>query len=89
MRMTKSVLAACIAAAGVAAGLATAPLGVAQECDPTAGVCEGDIGGGGGNMAAPSMPDENYPNDEDWYFNPSGGGTALQPNHPSGGGGHR
>lgn len=88
MRITNTAMAALIAATGVAAGIASAPLALAQECDPTATVCEGsDVSDGPPMAAAPSMPDENYPNDEDWYFNPAGGGTALQPSHPSGGGG--
>jgi hypothetical protein len=88
MRIDKAALAALIAATGVAAAVASTPLALAQECDPTATVCEGsDVNSAPPVAAAPSMPDEQYPMDEDWYFNPAGGGTALQPNHPSGGGG--
>jgi hypothetical protein len=80
---------ALLAAAAGAAAIASAPIALAQECDPTATVCEGsDVNAGPPEAAlAPvSAGDEQYPTDEDWYFNPSGGGTALQPNHPSGGG---
>jgi hypothetical protein len=88
MRITRT--AALIAASGVAVALLAAPLALAQECDPTATVCEGDVNTAPPVAAAPSVPDEQYPMDEDWYFNPAGGGTELQPNHPSGGGGgHR
>lgn len=86
MRNKKSAL-AMVGAAAVAAALASAPVALAQECDPTATVCEGDVNTAPPVAAAPMAPEEQYPMDEDWYFNPSGGGTALQPNHPSGGGG--
>jgi hypothetical protein len=48
------------------------------------------------NDAPPPSDDETYPFDNEWYFNPAGGGTVLQPNDAShsggggtGGGGHR
>jgi hypothetical protein len=84
-------LAAFFAATGVAAGLAVAPTALAQtECDPTASVCQGDVSANTSPpSAAPSVMagDDQYPLDGDWYFNPAGGGTELQPEHPSGGGG--
>jgi hypothetical protein len=89
MRGMKLAAVTLFAAMGVAAGLAVAPIAVADDsCDPTATVCQGDV-----NTAPPaaapsvSASDDQYPLDEDWYFNPAGGGTELQPEHPSGGGG--
>jgi hypothetical protein len=89
MSRMKSAVAVFIATAGVSAGFASAPIALAQEasCDPAAGVCEGDVQPGTPQAAAPTVSDDQYPTDEDWYFNPAGGGTALQPAHPSGGGG--
>jgi hypothetical protein len=87
MQGMKLAAAAFFAALGMAAGLAVAPIALADDCDPTATICEGDV-----NTAPPaaaptvSASDEQYPLDEDWYFNPAGGGTELQPQHPSGGG---
>ncbi|MDT5015538.1 MAG: hypothetical protein QOD39_1698 [Mycobacterium sp.] len=78
--------AAMLVAAATAVALASAPIALAQECDPTASVCEGDVGGAPPAGPAPVSAAEQYPLDEDWYFNPAGGGTELQPNHPSGGG---
>jgi hypothetical protein len=90
VRQTKSILvAAFFATAGVAVGLGAAPAALADTCDPTATVCQGDVDTNPAPpSAAPSVTaDDQYPFDEDWYFNPAGGGTVLQPNHPSGGGG--
>ena len=96
MRGMKRAVAAVFAAASMAGGLAIAPTALADECDPTATVCQGDV-----DTAPPAAPppvlasEDQYPFDEDWYFNPAGGGTELQPEHPSagggsaGGGGHR
>jgi hypothetical protein len=91
------IAAALFAATGVAAGIAVAPIAHADTCDPTATVCQGsDIQTDTSPpSAAPSVSasDDQYPYDGDWYFNPAGGGTELQPEHPStggsdGGGGH-
>jgi hypothetical protein len=90
MRQMKSiVIAALFAAAGVAAGLGGAPAALADTCDPTATICQGDVDTNAAPPpAAPSVTaDDEYPLDEDWFFNPAGGGTVLHPNHPSGGGG--
>jgi hypothetical protein len=88
MRGMKLAAVALFAALGMAGGLAAAPIALADDCDPTATICQGDV-----NTAPPaaaptvSASDDQYPLDEDWYFNPAGGGTALQPQHPAGGGG--
>ena len=80
-----------------------APIAVADTCDPAVTVCQGaDVQPGGSSTdysPSTSATDEQYPYDNEWYFNPAGGGTELQPNHPSnsgggtpgggGGGGHR
>jgi hypothetical protein len=91
MRIVKSGVAALFAATGLAAGIMTAPMALADTCDPSVTVCQGDDVQNGDSSADFSPPvsaaDEQYPFDSDWYFNPAGGGTALQPEHPSGGGG--
>jgi len=91
MRIKKSGAAALFAATGVAAGIMAAPIAVADTCDPAVAVCQGgDIQP---NNSSPdysppvSAADEQYPYDNEWYFNPAGGGTELQPEHPTGGGG--
>jgi hypothetical protein len=102
MRVKKSGAAALLAATGVAAGIMAAPIAVADTCDPAVAVCQGgDIQPSNSSSPDYSPPvtatDDQYPYDGDWYFNPAGGGTALQPAHPStggggssgGGGGHR
>lgn len=97
MRGMKPAVAALFAATGVAAGLAVAPIALADTCDPTATICQGDVQTDTSPpSAAPSVQagDDQYPLDGDWYFNPAGGGTELQPEHPggggsTGGGGHR
>ena len=92
MSYTKVWVAALFAAAGLSVGVVAAPVAVADTCDPAVTVCQG------GDAAAPdgsspdysppvSAADEQYPYDGDWYFNPAGGGTALQPEHPAGTGG--
>lgn len=93
MRVTKFGMAAVFAATGIAAATLAAPIAVADTCDPAVAVCQGgDIQPT--NTSSPdysppvSATDDQYPYDGDWYFNPAGGGTALQPAHPSGGGGH-
>jgi hypothetical protein len=91
MRVRRFEVAALFAATGVAAGLMTAPLAIAEPCDPAVAVCDG--GDVPTDTSSPdysppvSASDEQYPYDGDWYFNPAGGGTELQPEHPSGGGG--
>jgi hypothetical protein len=96
MRVRKSGVAALFAATGVAAGIMAAPIAVADTCDPTATVCQGsDVQTNDSPPAAApqiSATDDQYPYDNEWYFNPAGGGTELQPEHPAtggGGGGHR
>ena len=95
LRMRNHEMVTLFAAAGLAAGVIAAPIAAADDnWDPSASICESP-----GNVqinAAPpaSATDDQYPFDGDWYFNPSGGGTELQPEHPSGGstgggGGHR
>ena len=97
MRRLNPAVVAVFAATGVAVALAGAPTAIADTCDPTATICQGDVQSDTSPpVAAPSVSagDDQYPFDEDWYFNPGGGGTALQPEHHSGGGsagggGHR
>ena len=97
MPTMKPAVWALFAAAGVATGLAAASSAGADTCDPTATICQGsDIQTDTSPpSAAPtvSAADDQYPLDGDWYFNPQGGGTVLQPEHPNGGGsgegGHR
>jgi hypothetical protein len=82
--------AALFAAAGAAAWIAVAPIAHADTCDPVATICEGDVQTDTSPpSAAPSVSasDDEYPYEGDWYFNPAGGGTELQPEHPSTGGG--
>ena len=90
MRILNSTVAALFAASGMAGGLAIAPVAVADTCDPAATVCQGDVQPDiSSPVASPSVmaDDDQYPFDDEWYFNPAGGGTVLQPEHPSGGGG--
>jgi len=79
------------AGVGIALVTATAPFAAADDtCDPSVTVCEGgDLQSGPAVSDAPVMPTggDQYPFDSDWYFNPAGGGTALQPVHPSDTGG--
>jgi hypothetical protein len=89
MRGSKLAAAGLLAALGMSVGLAIAPIALADDdCDPTATICQGDVDTAAPPEAAPpvSASDDQYPLDEDWYFNPAGGGTELQPEHPSGGG---
>lgn len=87
-QMKSIVIAALFATAGVAGGLGVAPAALADTCDPTATICQGNVDTNPTPAATPPVvADDEYPLDEDWYFNPAGGGTVLQPNHPSGGGG--
>ena len=91
MRLRKFGVAALFAASGVAAGIMAAPIASADTCDPAVTVCQG--GDVQPNTSSPdyappvSAADDQYPYDSEWYFNPAGGGTALQPEHPSTGGG--
>jgi hypothetical protein len=84
-------VAVLFAATGVAAGIVAAPIASADTCDPTATVCQGgDVQTDNSPTAsapAASAADDEYPYDGDWYFNPAGGGTERQPEHPSTGGG--
>jgi len=89
MRSLKPTVTALIAASGIAGALAIAPAAVADDtCDPAATICQGDVQPDiSSPVASPSVTaDDQYPFDDEWYFNPAGGGTALQPEHPSGGG---
>lgn len=89
MRVLKLAVAALFAASGIAGGLAIAPTAIADPtCDPAATICQGDVSSDTSSpVASPSvMADDQYPFDDEWYFNPAGGGTVLQPEHPSGGG---
>jgi hypothetical protein len=100
VRVTKSGVGVLLAATGVAAGIMAAPIAVADTCDPTVTVCQGGEVQTDNSPPAYAPPasatDDQYPYDNDWYFNPAGGGTELQPEHPSttggggssGGGGH-
>jgi hypothetical protein len=93
MRGKNFGVAALVAAGGIVTGIMAAPLALADTCDPAVTVCQG-----GDIQPAPdsSSPDyappvvaseDQYPFDDDWYFDPAGGGTNLQPVHPAGGGG--
>lgn len=93
MRRTNLALAA-VATMPFAAAIAFAPMAFGDTCDPAVTVCEGDdVQPGPASIDASPPVEAQYPDDEDWYFDPAGGGTALQPAHPSGGapagGGHR
>jgi len=92
VRVRKHGVAALFAATGVAAGIMAAPIAVADTCDPAVAVCQGgaivpDNSSSPDYSPPVSATDDQYPYDGDWYFNPAGGGTPLQPAHPSGGGG--
>jgi hypothetical protein len=98
MRGLKPAMGSLLAATGVAVALVVAPAALADpSCDPTATVCQGEVQVGTGSPSvapSPMVSDDQYPYDDDWYFNPAGGGTEMQPEHPSGGGapgggGHR
>ena len=93
MRVRKFGVAALFAATGVAAGIMAAPIAGADTCDPAVTVCQGvDVQTRQllTRLRAPvSTADDQYPYDSDWYFNPAGGGTELQPEHPSTSGGGR
>jgi uncharacterized membrane protein YgcG len=90
MSNTHYGMAALIGATGLSVLLMAAPIAAADTCDPAVTVCQGnEVQNGPESNAAPtvSTSDEQYPYDGEWYFNPEGGGTALQPNHASGSGG--
>jgi hypothetical protein len=91
MPLRTSGVAGLFAAACALAALGTAPAALADSCDPAVAVCDSPGGADSpGNVQindSPPASDEQYPFDSEWYFNPAGGGTALQPSHPSGGGG--
>jgi hypothetical protein len=95
MPVSKSGAAMLFAATGAALAVSIAPtiapLAGADSCDPAVTVCQGnEVQTGPTAAPAPPVaaPDEQYPFDDEWYFNPAGGGTALQPAHPGGGGHH-
>lgn len=92
MRATR--LAALLAVAGAAVAIGAAPIAIADECDPTATVCQGpevSAGGGSAVASAPAATDQ-FPYDNDWYYGaPSEEGlTATNPGFasPSTGGDH-
>lgn len=88
MPMRNSGVLMLLAGAGVVMATAAAPLAAADTCDPSVTICQGDdVQSGPTASDSPAMPTsaDQYPFDDDWYFNPAGGGTNLQPNHPSGG----
>ena len=91
MRMRKSGATAFFATTVAAVAMMAAPIAAADTCDPAVTICQGgDVQTGDAPASfAPqvSAADDQYPNDEDWYFNPAGGGTALQPEHPASAGG--
>jgi hypothetical protein len=94
MRGMKVAAVGLFAALGMAGGLSVAPIALADDCDPTATICQGGDVNTAPAATGPAVvaPEDQYPLDEDWYFNPAGGGTELQPEHHSeggGGGGHR
>jgi hypothetical protein len=96
MRLKTSTVAGFFAATCAAAAIGAAPAALADEsCDPAVVNCDapGNVDSPGNveiNDAPAPSDNESYPFDNDWYFNPAGGGTALQPNdasHSGGGGG--
>ena len=87
MRVRKSGVAALFAATGVAAGIMAAPIAVADTCDPTATVCQGgdvQTDTSSPDYAPPaSATDDQYPYDNEWYFNPAGGDNVSATRAPS------
>jgi hypothetical protein len=99
MPARKSGVAALFAATCAVVAIGAAPMAAADDndpCDPTASVCDSP-GNVEINDSPPASAVDQYPSDDEWYFNPAGGGTALQPSGGShsdgggggGGGGHR
>ncbi len=90
MRFGQFGAAAAFMAVGGVIAIVGAPLAVADSCDPAVTICQGgDVQGNGGSSdfsPSVSAPGEQYPYDNEWYFNPAGGSTALQPDRSSGGG---
>jgi hypothetical protein len=88
MPLRKSGVAVLFVATGAAMTIAAAPVALADSCDPAVVVCDTP-----GNVQINDAPppvattdvNQQYPFDDEWYFNPAGGGTALQPNHVGGG----
>lgn len=101
MPFRKSGLAALFAATCAAVAIGAAPMAAADpnECDPSVAACDSTVSDSPGNVeindSPPASAVDQYPSDDQWYFNPAGGGTALQPSGGShsggggGGGGHR
>jgi hypothetical protein len=97
MHINKVGVAMFIAGTGVAAALIASPQAIADSCDPSVTVCQGNEVQPGSDQlnATPPVPvaDDQYPDDADWYFNPAGGSTPLQHDQAGsgsgGGGGHR
>lgn len=91
MQMVTVGVATFLAALSITTTLGSAPVAMADSCDPAVTICQGDEVQPGNDQSnfspTVSAVDDQYPNDGDWYFNPAGGGTALQPEHPSTGGG--
>jgi hypothetical protein len=94
MPAIRTGVAALFAATCAVVAIGTAPMAAADECDPSVAVCDSP-GNVEINDSPPASAVDQYPSDDEWYFNPSGGGTALQPSGGShsggggGGGGHR
>jgi hypothetical protein len=92
MPARKSGIAALFWATCAVVAIGAAPMAAADDndpCDPTASVCESP-GNVEINDSPPVSDVDQYPGDDEWYFNPAGGGTALQPSggsHSGGGGG--
>jgi hypothetical protein len=99
MPFRKSGLAALFAATCAAVAIGAAPVAAADdECDPSVAACDSMVSDSPGNVeindSPPASAVDQYPSDDSWYFNPAGGGTALQPSGGThagggGGGGHR
>jgi hypothetical protein len=84
----KNLAMAGLFAASAALLLGGAPSALAQDCDPQASICQGVSENTAPPSASPPVTasEDQYPFDDEWYFNPAGGGTELQPNHPANGG---
>jgi hypothetical protein len=81
--------AALFAVATVAAAIGAAPIAAADECDPTATVCQGpNIQPGNPSMAfAPTYYPDEYPYDSEWYYNSEDNSHPSTDNGHTGGGG--
>jgi len=96
MRVKPFGLAALFAVTGAAVAIGVAPIAVADECDPTATVCQGPDVQTNNSPAGPvTATADQYPFDNDWYYGAPGEMQLTEENpgiaSPSygGGGGHR